>query len=82
MRKKISKKDMKKTDEINGAEPEEELYVERIRLESMDMRFVFYFLYVTGVGLMYHRITGIEDPCFKFICNFTNSLSCLILLLL
>ncbi|KAF3337108.1 hypothetical protein FCM35_KLT17695 [Carex littledalei] len=37
MRKKISKKDMKKTDEINGAEPEEELYVERIRLESMDM---------------------------------------------
>ncbi|XP_078166860.1 uncharacterized protein LOC144561686 [Carex rostrata] len=37
MRKKISKKDTKKTDEINGAEPEEELYVERIRLESMDM---------------------------------------------
>lgn len=42
MRKKISKKDMKRTDEMNGAEQEEELYVERIRLEKMDMRLLFF----------------------------------------
>jgi hypothetical protein len=50
MRKKISKRVMKKPDEMNGGESEEELYVERIRLESMDMRlfslFFFKFLFV------------------------------------
>jgi hypothetical protein len=88
MRKKISKRVMKKPDEMNGGESEEELYVERIRLESMDMRlfslfFLNSYLWFYYIGLMHYGITFFEDPCFKYICNFTCYYSsCLILLLL
>ncbi|KAJ4732977.1 aminopeptidase (DUF3754) [Rhynchospora pubera] len=36
-RKKTSKKEVKKTHEMDGEEPENELYVERIRLENMNL---------------------------------------------
>jgi hypothetical protein len=50
----MSKKDSKKTDDFHEDEEEPDLYVERIRLEKMELRFVLVF---------YQNIT------FKVLCN-------------
>jgi hypothetical protein len=48
------KKDSKKTDDVHEDEEEPDLYVERVRLEKMELRFVLAF---------YQNIT------FKVLCN-------------
>jgi hypothetical protein len=50
----MSKKDSKKTDDFHEDEEEPDLYVERIRLEKMELRFVLVFY---------------QNIMFKVLCN-------------